>query len=81
MLSLTDYDVLTAPSWVGSANYLEALREPQARTALGNTAVYTAMYVPLSILIGLGMALLLQQAGRAQGSCATPSIYRSSPHR
>lgn len=67
VLSFTDYDVLTSPTWTGGSNYSKALSDPDARTALGNTAVYTLMYVPISILLGLGIALLLQHAGRARG--------------
>ncbi len=67
VLSFTDYDVLSSPSWSGVSNYREALSDDKARTALGNTAVYTLMYVPISILLGLGIALLLQHAGRARG--------------
>ena len=67
VLSFTKYDVLSSPSYVGADNYRRALDDPLVRRALGNTALYTLMYVPLSILLGLGLALLLQKAGRAQG--------------
>ena len=67
VLSFSRYDVLSSPEFVGVDNYREALDDPLVRTALGNTALYTLMYVPLSVLLGLGLALLLQQAGRAQG--------------
>lgn len=71
VLSFTSYDVLTPPSFVGIDNYREALQDPGARTALGNTATYALMYVPLSVTLGLALAMLLNHAGRAQGVMRT----------
>jgi multiple sugar transport system permease protein len=71
VLSFTDYDVLTAPSWVGTDNYAEALADPKVRTALGNTAFYTLLYVPASVVLGLGLALLIRRAGQATGLMRT----------
>jgi multiple sugar transport system permease protein len=34
---------------------------------MANTAMYTVLYVPLSVLLGLALAMLLQRAGRATG--------------
>jgi multiple sugar transport system permease protein len=67
-LSLTDYDSLSGKgSWVGLQNYKDAINDPDAANALGNTAFYAILYVPLSVAIGLGLAMLLQRAGRATG--------------
>lgn len=67
VMSFSDYDVLTSTQWVGTENYSDALDDPHAHAALKNTFFYTALYVPLSILIALGLALLLQSAGRLKG--------------
>jgi len=67
VLSFTDYDVLTDTSFVGLGNYQRALGDGQAYNAMGNTAFYALLYVPLSVLVGLGLALLLHAAGRATG--------------
>jgi len=71
VLSFTDYDVLTSPEWIGAENYSKAVTDPKARNALSNTAFYTLMYVPLSVLFGLALALLLRHAGRATGLMRT----------
>jgi len=71
VLSFTDYDVLSSPKWVGTDNYEEALTDPTVRTALGNTVFYTLLYVPASVVLGLGLALLVRQAGRATGLMRT----------
>lgn len=67
VMSFSDYDVLSSTQWVGTENYRDALDDPHAHAALKNTFFYTALYVPLSIGIALGLALLLQSAGRLKG--------------
>ncbi|MFG2430661.1 carbohydrate ABC transporter permease [Streptomyces sp. NPDC048590] len=63
--SFTEYDVLTAPKWVGLANYTKLFDDPFFYTALKNTAIYTLMYVPLGIVVSLATALLLNRKVRA----------------
>jgi multiple sugar transport system permease protein len=67
VLSMTEYDVLSPPEWVGLDNYREGLSDPRVGSALTNTALYTLMYVPASVGLGLAMAMLLRTAGRATG--------------
>jgi multiple sugar transport system permease protein len=67
VLSMTEYDVLSPPTWVGLDNYREGLTDPRVGSALTNTALYTLMYVPASVVVGLGIAMLLRTAGRATG--------------
>ncbi|MFD1719210.1 carbohydrate ABC transporter permease [Georgenia deserti] len=66
-LSFTDYDVLTDPEWVGLANYEQMIADPRVRLSLWNTFYFTAIQVPLQVLVALALALLLNQAGRAAG--------------
>ena len=66
-LSLTDYDVINDPSFVGLENYRELVADEKVTLALRNTFVYTAMSVPAQLVFSLGLALLLQRAGRAAG--------------
>jgi multiple sugar transport system permease protein len=65
VLSLTDYDVINSPSFVGGANYERMLSDPEVRRSLVNTIVYTVLHVPLSIGLALALAVLLDRAGRA----------------
>ena len=58
-ISFTQYDMLTAPEWVGLDNYEKLLADQFARDALRNTAVFTAGMVFLGIPAGLGLALLV----------------------
>jgi multiple sugar transport system permease protein len=66
-LSLTDYDVINDPNFVGLANYSELLVDPKIALALGNTLFYTALQIPLYVLVSLGLALLLNRVGRGSG--------------
>src|SRR5215471_7371447 len=60
-LSFTNYDVFTKMDWVGIANYQDVFDDEYFWRALVNTATYTAVSVPLSMAIGLGVASLLNQ--------------------
>lgn len=70
-LSLTDYDVINAPNFVGLDNYRQLAADPKIAQSLGNTLYYTVIQVPLHVLVALGLALLLQRAGRASGFVRT----------
>src|SRR5690606_22470010 len=66
-LSLTDYDVINSPTFVGFDNYAELFADPKVALALSNTLFFTAVQVPLYIAVSLALALLLARAGRAAG--------------
>src|SRR5688572_8840165 len=64
VLSFTNYDAIrfTPDSFVGVANYDRIARDPLVWTSLGNTLFFSLLYVPGSVLLGLGLALLLDRA-------------------
>ncbi|PFG39965.1 carbohydrate ABC transporter membrane protein 1 (CUT1 family) [Georgenia soli] len=66
-LSLTDYDVINDPNFVGLDNYRQLFEDPKIATSLGNTLFYAAVQVPLYVLVSLALAMLLNKAGRAAG--------------
>lgn len=61
LMSLREWSIVpgTDSPWVGLANYAKAFADPDFHAALVNAAVYTAVTVPLQIVIGLGIAVLL----------------------
>jgi len=59
--SLTDYDMLSSAEWVGAANYQELLDDDLFWKSLRVTVLYSAVSVPLVLLLALGLALLLNQ--------------------
>jgi multiple sugar transport system permease protein len=66
-LSLTDYDVINDPNFVGLDNYRQLFSDPKIALSLANTVFYTVIQVPLHVLISLALALLLNKAIRAAG--------------
>ncbi|MEU8825655.1 sugar ABC transporter permease [Streptomyces sp. NPDC048636] len=61
MLSFQSSDLLTPSRWVGLENYRQLADDPQFAQAVRNTLLYTALYVPLSIVLGLTLALVLNR--------------------
>ncbi|MEU4546484.1 carbohydrate ABC transporter permease [Nonomuraea dietziae] len=66
-LSLTDYDVINDPNFIGFDNYVTLFGDPKVGLALRNTFVFTVMSVPVQLVVSLGLALLLNSAARATG--------------
>src|SRR5688500_3876833 len=66
-LSLTDYDVINDPSFVGFDNFRRLVEDPKVPLALENTFVFAVLSVPAQLLASLFLALLLNWAGRASG--------------
>ena len=66
-LSLTDYDVINDPAFVGFENYAHLFEDPKIALALTNTLLFTAVQVPLYVVVSLVLALLINQAGRGSG--------------
>ncbi|MEO3803436.1 sugar ABC transporter permease [Nonomuraea sp. B1E8] len=66
-LSLTDYDVINDPSFVGLDNYRTLFEDPKVGLALRNTFIFMVMSVPAQLVVSLGLALLLNSATKATG--------------
>jgi multiple sugar transport system permease protein len=58
-ISLTKWDLLTAPKLTGLDNYVVLLSDDRFIKALRNTFFYTIVSVPLGLTIALGLALAL----------------------
>lgn len=67
-LSFHQWNILEpAKPFVGLDNYARLLEDGRFRQAVGNTIYYTAASVPLTIGLGLAVALLLNNQIRARG--------------
>ncbi|WP_414684161.1 carbohydrate ABC transporter permease [Microbacterium sp.] len=66
-LSLTDYDVINDPRFIGFDNYAQLFEDPKIALAIGNTLLFTALQVPAYVIVSLLLALLLDRAGRSAG--------------
>jgi multiple sugar transport system permease protein len=66
--SLTEWDLLTSPQFVGMENYVRLFtRDALALKSFKVTLVYTLVYVPMDLIFGLSLALLLNQKLRGIG--------------
>jgi len=63
-ISFTDWDLLTAPQWIGLDNFAELMDTPRFWRAMQNTLFYVLLSVPLGMAIALAIALGLDQAIR-----------------
>lgn len=61
-ISLTDWDLLTAPAFVGFDNFAGLLGDRRFASALRNTTFYVVVSVPLGITLALGLAVALNRA-------------------
>ncbi|HLK60565.1 MAG TPA: sugar ABC transporter permease [Chthonomonadaceae bacterium] len=58
--AFTRYDIVSPPHWVGMTNYrMLFTTDPQFWKALGVTFRFAACAVPLGVVLGVGLALLL----------------------
>jgi multiple sugar transport system permease protein len=71
LLSFQANDLVSPSRWVGLANYQALKADPAFKAAVEHTLVYTALYVPLSVIGGLAIALMLDRQIRFI------SIYRT----
>jgi multiple sugar transport system permease protein len=81
-LSFTQWNVVRAPVWIGVDNYVYMFtKDPDFFQSLKVTVLYTITSVPLQIVVGLFLAVLLNEATRAVGFFRTafyiPSIVAS----
>jgi multiple sugar transport system permease protein len=77
-LSLTEYPILSEPTFVGTRNYARIFAEDRAFwVSLVNTAYYVAIRVPLHLGLAFGLALLLHRTVRGIGVFRT-AIYLPS---
>lgn len=58
-LSFTDSSGFGREGWVGLDNYVRVFTDPDVLRALGNTALYAALFTPTAVLVALVLALAL----------------------
>ncbi len=61
VLSFYDWDLIRAPTWVGLTNYAELPKDRLFMNALVNTTLFSALYVPLTLVFSFALALLLNR--------------------
>ena len=75
-LSFTNYDPLTDKAdFIGIANYVAMAADRNVPLALWNTVYFTILYVPLSCILGLLLALMLNRIGGRMAGFFRTAFY------
>lgn len=61
VLSFYDWNGFTIPEFIGFDNFITVFKDPDMWKAVKNTAVYTVIYVPCSIVLALLLAVVLNK--------------------
>jgi multiple sugar transport system permease protein len=72
LLSFQKWDGFTQATWVGIQNYQQLFVDPEMWDAVAHTAIYTVVFVPMSVLVGLFLAVALNRKIRFIG------LYRTA---
>ncbi len=64
LMSFQKTNLLDTPTWVGLRNYQALPKDPYFKQSLVHSAIYTALFVPLSIIGGLLTAIALNRSLR-----------------
>jgi multiple sugar transport system permease protein len=67
LLSFARWDITSMPVFIGGTNYSELFAAPLFWQVMGNTGFYAILYVPLNIILSLGLALLVHKKIRGVG--------------
>jgi multiple sugar transport system permease protein len=65
-LSVFDWDLLTPPEFVGVQNYVDLPDSRLFGKALWNTVLFSALYVPLVMILSFAVALILNRGVRGE---------------
>jgi multiple sugar transport system permease protein len=58
-LSLTDWDLLSPPRFIGLENFARMFRDPLFGKSMVVTIIYTVFHVPLTLILAFAVAMLL----------------------
>ena len=74
-LSFTDSRLLPSFGWVGWENYSKLWRLSHWEVSLTNMGIFAALYITICTVLGLGLAIFLDQKVRAEGVIRTIYLY------
>ena len=66
--SLTDYNGVKPPIWVGLDNYVDLLTDPRFQRSLRNTVFFVVMGMAIGPMLGLASAVALNRLGAPPGA-------------
>lgn len=65
-MAFTDYELGLIPVWIGLENFAELLEDRGFRRSFVNTIIYVGLVAPLSVGLGLALALLIEAGARGR---------------
>lgn len=74
-MAFTDWDVFGSATWTGLANFKRLLHDATFGVALRNTIYYAVFHIPLTIVVSLALALLLNQKLRGVAFFRTAAFF------
>ena len=74
-LAFMEWNAFGSPRFVGMDNFTRMVNDSSVRIALWNTVYYTAGTVPLTLIMALGLALLLNNAVKGMGFFRTAIFF------
>ncbi|CAH0117911.1 MULTISPECIES: carbohydrate ABC transporter permease [unclassified Paenibacillus] len=75
--SFTDYDIISKPTFIGLDNFKELFRDELFYKSIAVTLKYTFISVPLSLILSLLFAMLINQKVPARGFFRTAMYFPS----
>jgi multiple sugar transport system permease protein len=73
--AFTDWNVFGGAQWSGLANFKQMVGDDSFWTALWNTVYYSAVHIPLTFVVALGLALLLNRRLRGVAFFRTVAFF------
>jgi len=74
-MSMTNWNVFGTANWVGFANFERLIGDGSFRIAVFNTLYYSALHIPLTFAVALGLALLLNNKLRGVAFFRTAAFF------
>jgi ABC-type sugar transport system permease subunit len=74
-MSLTNWNIFGTSTFVGLQNFQRLIGDGSFRTAFGNTLYYSVLHIPLTIIVSLGLALLLNNKLRGVAFFRTAAFF------
>lgn len=65
-MAFTDYELGLVPAWIGLENFRELLEDRGFRRSFLNTIIYVGLVAPMSVGLGLILALLIEAGARGR---------------
>ena len=74
-ISFTNWNVFGVAHWIGLDNFQRLLGDATFKTAFVNTLYYAVMHIPLTLVVSLGIALLLNTKLRGVAFFRTAAFF------